>query len=356
MNAPKNRNQMPIPALEEAVPSVDSADTSDSAPDWVGPNAMETRKGTLTFPAYIPTAAFGEQFHLNKLIMPYLPRLSNALMVNVRCVEEMAAERPLYAALGSLICLVDSGAYALLANKKNRWESKEGLHSIHIENGLQIELHPRTILEAQEQHADIAFTLDIPIPPGCPAEEAQKRLNASLENAIWMLDHRTRQDMPLFGSLPVYTLETTRNLAVAYERMGFDGMALGGLVPRQRETDFLIQVVQTVREVTDRPIHLFGMGQPETCRQLFQAGASMSDSSSYVRFALEGKMFGQKGRIEYPSQMEKLHLALINLALGRQATLPLSTFTLGFSSWLITPESFAQRATHTDNTTDETGE
>src|SRR5262249_16270310 len=59
------------------------------------------------------------------------------------------------------------------------------------------------------------------------------------------------------------------------------------------------------------------------------------DSSSYVKLAANGRLWGQPDvRLPDASPTERLHLALCNLAMATQRALPLSTSHLLFGSRL----------------------
>ena len=45
--------------------------------------------GTIKFPAYIPVTTFGGRYPLDGLIQPYLPRLSQAVMVSYYYAQQM---------------------------------------------------------------------------------------------------------------------------------------------------------------------------------------------------------------------------------------------------------------------------
>jgi helicase len=57
------------------------------------------------------------------------------------------------------------------------------------------------------------------------------------------------------------------------------------------------------------------------------------DSSSYVKYAANGKLWGNPDfQIDDPTPTDRLHLALCNLAAATGKTLPLSTSEILFST------------------------
>ena len=112
-------------------------------------------------------------------------------------------------------------------------------------------------------------------------------------------------------------------------------MAIGGLVPRSHDLKLVLSIVEAVKnEIADLPLHVFGLGHPEIIWELYQAGVDSVDSSSYVKYAADGKLWSDPNfRIEEPTPTDRLHLALCNLAVATGKTLPLSTSELVFSTF-----------------------
>ena len=307
------------------------------------PTELVTRKGTVPLPLYLPTLALG-RFVLDQHVLPYLlPALAPGIMVSQRYIEHL--KTPFAQSLW-----LDSGAYALLSVEQATWSTDaQGLGQIHLPPS-QCEyagcdrLHPKQVLDSQEALAEVGFTLDIPIPPDCSAQEASKRLAVTLKNAAWALQNRKRKDLKLFASLPFYDLKQARQTAKTYAQMHsngqpFDGIAIGGLVPRLEDEALLLELVKTVREVAPGlPIHLFGVGEPRLCHQLFAAGATSTDSATFLTRAARGQRWGDERAMSDPSLHEKVHLALLNLAEGQQSTLPFSPFLVNLATWYLRPE------------------
>lgn len=306
------------------------------------PTELITRKGVVPLPLYLPTLALG-RFVLDQHILPYLlPNLAPGIMVSQRYIEYL--EAPFTQSLW-----LDSGAYALLSVEQAHWSTDAaGLGQINLppsqhEHAGCDRLHPKQVLDSQEALAEIGFTLDIPIPPACAAQEATKRLAVTLKNAAWALRHRRRQDLRLFASLPFYELKQARQTAKTYAQMqvkgkGFDGIAIGGLVPRLADAELLVAIVEAVREAAPGlPIHLFGVSEPTLAHRLFAMGATSTDSATFLTRAARGQRWGSDAAMPDPSLPEKVHLALLNLAEGQQATLPFSPFLVSLATWYTRP-------------------
>jgi len=288
---------------------------------------LVTRQGTLRFPAYVPVTTFGEKYPLDDLVRPYLPRLAQAAMVSLHYARQMK-ERP------GIPLMVDSGGFASLFAQA-RVVEENGIGILIVTNGeVQERLSPFDVLEFQERVADLAFTLDFPVPPSMDRAEAGRRIELTVANAIWALENRRRRDMPIYACVQGHDLDTYRDCAQRYVGLGFDGIAIGGLVPRISRLDEVLEIVDCVRaSIPDKPLHVFGLGKPGIVDKLFRRGVQSVDSSSYVKLAADGRLWGQP-RIRLPdaSPAERLHLALCNLAMASQRSLPLSASHLLFGS------------------------
>jgi tRNA-guanine family transglycosylase len=281
---------------------------------------LKTAHGVIRYPAYIPVTTFGKKYPLDALIQPYLPRLSQAVMVSYHYARQMK-QRP------RLPLLVDSGGFAsLFEGTRIIEEGGLGVLEIPTDDGAE-RLHPMDVLDFQEENADIAFTLDFPIPPKTDPIEAERRQHLTIANAIWALRNRRRQDLPLFACIQAWDERSAARCATALAVHSFDGFAIGGLVPRARNCDLVMSIIAAVQsEVGERPLHVFGLGKPETTSRLFEIGVDSVDSSSYVKLAADGKSWSDpKAKIENPSTPDLLQLALLNLAAATNKGLPLGT-------------------------------
>jgi len=286
--------------------------------------SLITPSGIIPFPAYIPVTTFGDRYPLDKLIQPYLPRLAKAVMVSHHYAKEMK-QRP------RLPLLIDSGGFAALFEGSRIFE-ENGLGVLEVNLGETPErLTPLEVLEFQEESADVAFTLDFPIPTGMDQVEAERRQRLSITNAIWAIRNRRRKEMCLYACIQAWDEESAANCARELADYPFDGFAIGGLVPRAKKWDLIEGIVSKVlAELDGRPLHVFGLGKPEISHKLFGMGVDSVDSSSYVKLAVDGRKWSDPDfHLEDPSTPELLRLAIENLATASSARLPLAVHTRG---------------------------
>lgn len=305
--------------------------------------SLTTRRGMIPFPAYIPVTTFGDKYPLDDLVRPYLPRLAPAVMVSYHYARQMD-ESP------RIPILIDSGGFASLFSNTRIVRSGElGVLEISQDDDVET-VHPRDVLDFQEEKADVALTLDFPIPPGMNDSEAQQRQELTIANALWALANRRRRDLPLYACVQAWDVASARACVQAYVGEGFDGIAIGGLVPRAQDVEAVLGIVEAVRqEVPDLPLHVLGLGSPEIVSFLFKAGVDSVDSSSYVKLAANGKLWSTpEFEMKDPAPTDRLHLALCNLAFATGQTLPLSSVRLVFSSFRLNGTQPYQSTTYED--------
>jgi tRNA-guanine family transglycosylase len=300
-----------------------------------------TRRGAIPLPAYIPVTTFGKKYPLDDLVRPYLPRLASAVMVSYHYARQQT--QPF-----RLPMLVDSGGFVSLFERAKVIQDN-GLGCIHVSTDAGTEvLAPSEILQFQEERADVAFTLDFPIPPTMESEEAKRRLALTIANAHWALANRRRRDLPLFACIQGWDLDSYLACAKNYLGAKFDGLALGGMVPRMRDKDFVLDLVTRIKTMhPELPLHVFGLGQPELVASLIERGADSVDSSAYVKLAAEGRLWGlDSRRVSIESPLTRLHLALCNLAAATNRVLPVGFASNRFESSFLQAETTAP---HSDN-------
>lgn len=313
--------------------------TADTIGAGAPPAQLATARGPIAFPAYVPVITFGKKYPLDKLIAPYLQRLAPAVMVSAHYARQMtAAERP------ARPLLVDSGGYAALF-AWSRVVEEGALGAVEIAadrpEGTSERIDPQSVLEFQEGLADVAFTLDFPIPPALDRTEAERRQRLTIANALWAIANRRRRDMPLYACVQGWDAASYRACAQAYEHAGFDGVAIGGLVPRAQQPDEVLAIVDAVRAALPAlPLHVFGLGRPELVATLYARGVQSVDSSSYVKLAADGRRWDAPDYVlTDASPAERMQLALCNLACATRATLPLSAARLVLGARAGVPQS-----------------
>jgi helicase len=287
-------------------------------------DGLATRKGIIPFPFFAPVTTFSEEFPLDQLIQPYLRRLAPCCLVSYHYARTLTTN-PL-----GIPLLVDSGGFASLFDRAVVEERRSlGVIRTPQLGGDDELITPSLVLERQELLADVAFTLDFPIPPSMEEEEARRRQTLTINNAHWALENRRRRDLPLYACVQGWDTASYLSCALAYKETPFEGLAIGGLVARSHDPTFILEVVREVRAATDLPLHVLGMGHPTLIRQLYNLGVNSTDSSSYVRYAASGRLISRPTfHLEDATPLERLHLAISNLAYTTGYPLPFASIPL----------------------------
>ena len=150
------------------------------------------------------------------------------------------------------------------------------------------EINPLDVLHFQILNADIGATLDFIIPPGLPEEECRKRQQLTIKNALYAKKRDIIGNLILYASLQCWDEPSARESARIYAKEKFKGIAIGGMVPRGKDPEYIKKIVRAVHEeAPDCHIHVFGIGSPDLIPDLIQAGADSFDSSSYARLSVD---------------------------------------------------------------------
>ena len=291
------------------------------------PDRLTLRGDSLPLPGFVP--AVTGTGPLDRMIWPHLSRVAPlGVLVSAPSFFLVHGEpAPLPPRLW-----IDGGSFGLFAHGGTWRELPDGTASLELVfDQTRVEMTCHQLLALQQRHAAVGFTLDIPVPVSCDAQEGRRRLRASIENARFAAEHRGPGDLLLYGSLPLGgDPEATLVALDELLALPIDGVALGGVAGRREDWGFCLDFVRRVRARLGRlPLHVFGVGAWERVRQIQQAGADTVDSSSPLRAALAGRLTGSPGLgIEDPSSIERMHLALTNIA--RLCCAPLGFDSTGF--------------------------
>lgn len=241
--------------------------------------------GDIELPTFMPVTTFGDKYPLDKLVQPYLKRMSQCLMVSHYYAREMK-KRP------SMPIFIDSGGFASLFAGSEIIEH-EDYACIKTKDG--DEISPLQVLDFQEHMADIGATLDFIIPPGLEPKEAERRQNWTIRNALFVKKQIQNESFMLYASLQCWDIASARRCAQIYATAGFEGIAIGGMVPHAKEPDYIKDVVRAVREEAPTcAIHVFGCGNAALIPELIRLGADSFDASSYVRSAVDTRIEGDR--------------------------------------------------------------
>ncbi|MBV0924755.1 tRNA-guanine transglycosylase [Halomicroarcula limicola] len=237
---------------------------------------LKTPHGPLETPVLFPVRNIGKRSSDNTPeYADSIPDLRTA-MVNTRAIRqrgpqwdrllEGATIREEMGVPSKTILYADSGGFD--------YRSKE------------VDTTPKQVLETQRQlDADIYGTLDRPLSPENRAVENQQRIEESTTYALQASDAHEGEAL-LFASVHGHDPKTIRNTLRYLERKGdFDGYALGSLVPIRTDYKKVTKLILSARRVTDKHLHVYGLGGIVYQPLLLYLGVDSFDSSAFIRSA-----------------------------------------------------------------------
>lgn len=238
--------------------------------------SLGTSGGVLSFPAFLPVTTFGGKFPLDTLLRPYLAQMCPAVMVSHHYAQKMK-DTP------AAIMFVDSGGFASLF-RGAEWQDLGDRYGIRTPDGHLLD--PLDVLNFQCEHAQIGATVDFISPLDASETDARERQNMTRQNALWAIRHLA-SNLRLFASIQAWDADSAAKLTEELAEQPFAGFALGGMVPRLKRPDTIVEIISGIRRVdARRPLHVFGIGTPTLVKALFDHGVDSVDSSSFVRSAV----------------------------------------------------------------------
>ena len=237
---------------------------------------IETPHGTMSTPTLFPVRNVGKRSSDNTPeYTGSIPDFSTA-MVNARAIRQ----------------------------RESQWERLESGATLREEMGLNDETvifadsggfdfqstdpdtTPERTLETQRLiQADIYGTIDLPLSRENRAPENQRRIQESISQALMTSDFHDSDGL-LFGSVHGYDSKTIRNSIRHLEKNGtFDGYALGSLVPIRTDYKKVTKLILAARTVTNKHLHVYGLGGLVYIPLLLYLGVDSFDSTSFIRSA-----------------------------------------------------------------------
>ncbi len=143
-----------------------------------------------------------------------------------------------------------------------------------------------SILKYQEQqNADVAFTLDIPLLPKLDIKLKKKLIEITKNNAKIAFDNRKNKNVKLYPVVQSWSFETAKDLASYYQNLEIDGMGVGGLVPYSSNLKKRLEILIGVRSETTLPIHALGTTGIPHLYALAAININSVDSKTYADYS-----------------------------------------------------------------------
>ena len=235
---------------------------------------LKTRHGTIITPELAPVInPIKNIVPPNEIIkIGFQVLMTNAYIIK-RHYNEYAIELGVHRLLGvNTPIMTDSGAYQLMEYR-------------------EIEVTPLEILKYQEKlGSDIGVILDIPTRYDTPYEIAQEEVKETIRRAREALKARERSDILLIG--PVQGgrhYDLVRWSAKELSKLDYEIYGIGGptqIMEQYKFSELINLIVNAKMNLPiEKPIHLFGAGNPIMLPFAVALGVDLFDSASYALYA-----------------------------------------------------------------------
>jgi 7-cyano-7-deazaguanine tRNA-ribosyltransferase len=228
---------------------------------------LKTEHGLLNFPAYFPAVRFRNFDPFHSFIQRYkeqFPTLMiNACDLNSPRTPKGLLERGIHKFLrfdGIVFC--DGGGFSKYSQPYNQ----------------------RQILRIQDQlGSDIASSLDYPVHLR-KTWHRRDRIVRSAKNAVQMRKTVEKSSFLVYASVHGRSSTEIINVVNYLEKHGgFDGYAIGSLVPLQTMIRHIIRILLKLRTaVPNKPIHVYGLTGLVLLLILYYLGIDSVDSHGYL--------------------------------------------------------------------------
>lgn len=187
------------------------------------------------------------------------------------------------------ILFVDSGGFKILT--KGSISGKD----------FEISTSEQVLMYQKSFGADILASLDYPISPNLKESEVKRRVEKSIDNAVYLLENKPKSTLAYIAvhgyskeSLKKYIeklLDGLEREKVSLKKI--DGIAIGSLVPIKSNVLKVLEIVKGCKEVLEEfnmsslPLHIFGISGT-LMPLLAMIGVDTFDSTTYINLAING--------------------------------------------------------------------
>ena len=199
--------------------------------------------------------------------------------------------------------LTDSGGFQVFSLGELRKITEEGVKFSSPIDGAKLFMRPEDSMQIQHAlNSDVVMIFDECTPYPATVDQAAKSMRLSLRWAQRSRDEHDRlgNTNALFGIVQGGMYESLREESLeALDRIGFDGMAIGGLSVGEPKDDMARILAHTApRLPTHKPRYLMGVGTPEDLVHGVSHGIDMFDCVMPTRNARNGHLFTRYGDVK----------------------------------------------------------
>lgn len=266
---------------------------------------LRTRHGEIQTPAFMPVGTAGSVKGMSPEDLAALGAemiLCNAYHLYLRPGHELISRRGgLHAFIGwDRPILTDSGGYQIFSLNLLSKVSEDGVTFQSHLDGSRHFITPERAIEIEEGlGADIIMAFDecLPYPSDYPKTAAS--LDRTLRWAARSRGARRRSDQSLYGIVQGGFYGDLRRKGVeGLLKIGFDGVAIGGLSVGEPQEEMLRVLEEVVPQIPDSfPRYLMGVGTPQDLVEGVARGIDLFDCVLPTRHARTGSLFTKRGEI-----------------------------------------------------------
>lgn len=154
---------------------------------------------------------------------------------------------------------------------------------------------------------DVATCLDLFVTPDMGRAQAEEAVRTTVERTASAVAHKGGSLLNATVQGGVH-LDLRRACAEAYRTLDVDYHTIGGVVPvmeRQMYPELVDMILWSQAGMRkDRPVHLFGAGHPLVFPLAVALGCDLFDSSSYAKYAKDGRMMFEWGTMHLAEMAE----------------------------------------------------
>jgi queuine tRNA-ribosyltransferase len=199
--------------------------------------------------------------------------------------------------------LTDSGGFQVFSLGELRKITEDGVKFASPIDGAKLFMRPEDSMQIQHAlNSDVVMIFDECTPYPASVDQAAKSMRLSLRWAQRSRDEHDRLENPnaLFGIVQGGMYESLRDESLeGLDRIGFDGMAIGGLSVGEPKDDMARILAHTApRLPADKPRYLMGVGTPEDLVHGVSHGIDMFDCVMPTRNARNGHLFTRYGDVK----------------------------------------------------------
>jgi len=172
-----------------------------------------------------------------------------------------------------------------------------GAFQQYMYNNDKLDINPETIEKFQEDiGSEFPVILDIPVQLDDDYETAKNKVLTTINRAKDNIKRRINKKCHWIG--PIHGgkyFDLLKLSSLEMSKLDFGIYAIGGLVKALLDYrfDLTLKILLSVKKnlVSDKPIHMFGLGLPQFFSLAVACGCDLMDSAAYVLFAKENRYF-----------------------------------------------------------------